>query len=97
MTWLWIDRRVPQEVREMLDPDKGGIGGSARSGEAEERVELLAQKREELAQNERVLEVARKELEGLGSNTEKGRREVRLYIYIYILLFFSGACAHLQR
>lgn len=38
-----------QEVRELLDPDRGGIGGSARSGEAEERLETLAQRREELS------------------------------------------------
>lgn len=38
-----------QEVRELLDPDRGGIGGSARSGEAEERLETLAERREELS------------------------------------------------
>lgn len=38
-----------QEIRELLDPDRGGIGGSARSGEAEERLETLAQRREELS------------------------------------------------
>lgn len=36
-------------MREKLDLDKGGIGGSARSGEAEERIETLAQRQEELA------------------------------------------------
>lgn len=38
-----------QEVRQLLDPDRGGIGGGARSGEAEERLETLAQRREELS------------------------------------------------
>lgn len=36
-------------MRELLDPDRGGIGGNARSGEAEERLEALAQRREELS------------------------------------------------
>lgn len=36
-------------MRELLDPDRGGIGGSVRSGEAEERLETLAQRREELS------------------------------------------------
>lgn len=41
-------RFVAQEVRELLDPDKGGIGGSTRSGEAEERQEKLNQCQQEL-------------------------------------------------
>lgn len=36
-------------MRELLDPERGGIGGSARSGEAEERLETLAQRRAELS------------------------------------------------
>ena len=36
-------------MRELLDPERGGIGGSAKSGEAEERLETLAQRRAELS------------------------------------------------
>lgn len=36
-------------MREKLDLDKGGIGGSAKSGEAEERMETLALRQEELS------------------------------------------------
>lgn len=49
MSLLLLFLSCEQEVRELLDPDRGGIGGSARSGEAEERLETLAQRREELS------------------------------------------------
>lgn len=49
MLLLFLSLSCEQEVRELLDPDRGGIGGSARSGEAEERLETLAQRREELS------------------------------------------------
>lgn len=67
-----------EEVRELLDPDKGGIGGSAKSGEAEERLEKLAQRREELSQTGRRLEVLRMAVEELEMQTMQQRHEMEL-------------------
>ncbi|CAN0001495.1 unnamed protein product, partial [Sphacelaria rigidula] len=65
-----------EEVRELLDPDKGGIGGSARAGEAEERLEKLAQLREELSMTGRRLEVLRQAVEELDAQTASQREKM---------------------